>query len=710
MQRFDIFVSQTIDLANSLIIKSENIAEQMNQWVLEHGTESISANRATWRYYLHLAGMRHPLDVPISIKSLDTGEIIELTPESLNRHKKTGNVYRSNPKYVDVLIEEYPAYSVYIHGCFRPIPLKESIAAQDCTVLLYDTTLVEPQELSIIGALEEWMRAIHYRYMAEGWKVHNDCFVLVFYTILYSLLPGRMLFERFKNNHTPEAHSFFITEFLASHQNLHEYIMYMTREQMFSTYRNVRTWERSSGQGDTFDWLVDVFFTGWDMPAVAYSVAQLNHDPTTGEDADVVPKPIAFRRSLNFLERVSGRDLDLVPTEDVILKEYPLASANPRYMDAYRTDLDTKLSLAQSPVQPTKLVEITAIDPESLDRYDRVHSVWNEWVHMVMLGKYNTMHEIVNPTNGDTLRVTSKELIALYLYAGLKGYAGVELIDFPTFAIHDVLIKRWVPFDEMERHLVPNLPGRFDSLIHYYTDTHYEQASQITDAGMMYDAAMAIWTGKQQRWVYGKNRRKLTDRAASEQLFKYHYRDYQVTLDPNYANYDMFFKSFGMDYRMISNETWQDIATSAFNTGTDYENKRSISQSEIQRAMVGLMTQLSSYSIHFASKMSSGNYEVMDPVCPILDDIGSSSEGSIHIMPSYPEPVKVDGKSAAKVDVVLDVVPRFPTYKPGIVIPSNHWYMFNLLPSISVSVSARSELIATGFLPDVVDVDENAGG
>lgn len=710
MQRFDIFVSQTIDLANSLIIKSENIAEQMNLWVLEHGTESISADRATWRYYLHLAGKRHPLDVPIAIKSLDTGEIIELTPESLNRHKKTGNVYRSNAKYVDELIEDNPAYSVYIHGCFRPIPLNVSIPAQDCTILLYDTLLVEPQELSIINELENWMRAVHYRYMAEGWKVHNDCFVLAFYSVLFPLLVGRILYERLKNNHTPEAHSFFVTEFLASHQKLNEYIPYMTREQLYATYRNIRTWERSSGQGETFDWLVDVFLTGWDMPAVAYNVAQLNHDPSTGDDADVVPRPTAYRRSLNFLERVSGRDLDLVPTEDVILKEYPLASSNPRYMEAYREDLNNKLSLTQYPVQPTKLVEITAIDPESLDRYEKTHSVWNEWVHMVMLGKYNTMHEVVNPTNGDTLRMTSKELIALYLYAGLKGYAGIGLKTFPTFAIHDVLIKRWVSFDEMERHLVPSLPGRFDSLIHYYTDTHYEQASQITDSGMMYDAAMAIWTAKQQRWVYGKNRLKLTDRAAAEQLFKYHYRDYQVTLDVNYPNYDMFFKSFGMDYQMISNETWQDIATSAFNTGTDYENKRSISQSEIQRAMVGLMTQLSSYSIHFASKMSSGSYEVMDPICPILDDIGSSSEGSHHILPAFPEPVKVEGKSKAKVDVVLDVVPRFPTDRPGIVIPSNHWYMFNLMPFITVSVSARSELIATGFLPDVVDVDVNAGG
>ena len=711
MQRFNIFRTQTIELAKSLIIKSETIASEMNNWVLEQQPGSvISDDKATWRYYLHLAGQKHPLDVPIAIESLDTKEIIDLTIENLYRHKKTGNVYRNNSKYVDKLKEDYPAYTVYIDGCFNPIPLSVTLAAKDCAILFYDSKLVEPQELGLLGDIEQWIRSVHVRYMAEGWRVHNDCFVLAFYIILYTALPGRIMYERLKKNHQPEAHSFLVTEFLASHQALHEYVPYMTREQMFSAYRNIRSWERSSGKQDTFDWLVDVFFTGWNMPAVAYDVTQLIHDPTTGDEKDLVPRPTSFRRALNFTERSGGRDLDLVPTEDLIMKEYSLASANPRYREVYREDLDNRLSLTQYPTQATKLVEVTAIDPEALERFDRIHTVWNEWVHLVMLGKYNTMHEVVNPTTGDTLRLNSKELIALYLYSALRGYAGVKLKTFPKFAIHGVLIKRWVSFDEMIRYLVPNLPGRFDSLVHYYNDTHYEQTSQITDASGMYDAAMTIWESKQRRWVYGKNRKRITDRAAAEQLFQYHYRDYMVQVKPNYDNYDMFLKSLGYDVEIISDETWRDIATDAFNVGTDYDNKRSISQSEIQRAMVSLMTQLSSYSIHFASRMSGGSYEVTDPVCPILDDIGSHSEGEITIITETPEVVKVEGKSSAKVNVVLDAGVDFIANKPSIVIPSRNHYFFNLLPAISVQITANVAHNATGFLPEPTEVDVGGTG
>ncbi|MIP73501.1 hypothetical protein ZQ72_26270, partial [Salmonella enterica subsp. enterica] len=107
MQRFNIFRDQAIQLAKSLIVKSESIAQQMNLAITKNGG-FVSENRETWRYYLHLAGKRHAIDKPIYITSLDTQEQIELTTQNLSRHKKTSNVYRSNPEYVDDLIAEYP--------------------------------------------------------------------------------------------------------------------------------------------------------------------------------------------------------------------------------------------------------------------------------------------------------------------------------------------------------------------------------------------------------------------------------------------------------------------------------------------------------------------------------------------------------------------------------------------------------------------------
>lgn len=689
MQRFNIFVAQTIELATSLIIKSECIAEQMNLALTESGNY-VGPDRDTWRYYLHLAGIKHAVDSPIVINSLDTGEAIELTLDNLARHKKTTNAYRANPSYINQLVASYPEYAVYIRAMFNPIPLSVSVNAEDCSILAYDTDLVEPQEQSLIYDLGVWLKSVHMRWMAEGWRVHNDAFVLAFYTTLWPAIPGKILELRFQNVHTPEAHSYHITEFLASHQGLHAYVPYMTRQQMFAAYRNIRVWERSSGLADTYEWLIDVFLTGWNMSAVAYSVSQEIQTPALNDDTGITPVPSAYRRALNYTELNSGRDLDVVDTSELINKEYSLATMNAQFLAEYQEDLDNRLSLTQFPDQSTKLVEITAIDPQTMERFDRAHNLFNEWLHFTALERYRGTHEVVNPTNGDTMKLTTKELVALYLYAAYRGYANTTLTKIPRFPIYGVLIKRWVGFDEMEGILMPSYPGRYDSLIHYYTDTHYLMEPLITEPAVMFKAAATIWQDKQRRYIYGINRRKLKDLAAAKVLFRYQYRDYMVDLKLPYVNYDMFFKTYGLDPTLISNDSWQDIATAAFNAGTDYANQTDITQTEIQAAMVALLTKLSSYSIHFAKSMDDGKYEVTDPLLPVLDDIEDRSFSDTTIIHTVAGPVDVEGKSSAKTDPVLAMVPQLPGGSKAVTVEKDNQYLMGLTAGLSVSVTSVS--------------------
>ncbi|HCJ5818868.1 TPA: hypothetical protein NU463_004524, partial [Escherichia coli] len=342
MQRFNIFRDQAIQLAKSLIVKSESIAQQMNLAITKNGG-FVSENRETWRYYLHLAGKRHAIDKPIYITSLDTQEQIELTTQNLSRHKKTSNVYRSNPEYIDDLIAEYPDYAVYIRGTFNPIDVAYAIRVDDCSILYYDPALVEPQETSLITHIENFIRAAHVRFMADGWKVHNDCFVLAFYMQQYPVWPGLIMYIRKRLQFTTETHSYYVTEFLASHQELHEFMPYLTLKQKFTLYRNIRYWERNSGKEEIFTWMIDTLLTGWGMPAVGYKVAQQIHDPTTGSDDDLTPLPIGYQSSLNYTERDSGRDLDIVSTTDIIQKEINLAYNNPVHEPDYQEDLDRRL-------------------------------------------------------------------------------------------------------------------------------------------------------------------------------------------------------------------------------------------------------------------------------------------------------------------------------------------------------------------------------
>jgi len=696
MQRFNIFRDQNIALAKSLIIKSDIIAQQMNLAITQKGGY-VSSDRNTWRYYLHLAGRRHDLDQPILITSLDTQELIELTTANLSIHKKTSNVYRSNTEYIDQLILANLDYAVYIKGCFWPIPLRVSVSVRDNSILYYNPTLVESQEQSLIRNLEDKITAFHVRYMADGWRVHNDAFVLAFYNMLYPALPGMLMRLRTEKQHTLETHSYFVTEFLASHQELHEFIPYLTRNQMFTVYRNIRYWERNSGKKDIFDTMVNTFFTGWSMPAVAYRVGQQIHDPSSGKDEDLTPLPVGYQEALNYTERNSGRDLDLVTTADIIQKEVRLAYNNFVHQAEYQRSLDTRLSLTQYPNLTTKLVEVTAIDPEAVERFEFTHGLFNEWLHLAAKGRYNILQDFLNPTNGETIRLNSKELMALYLYAGFKGYSGIALEKIPTFNALGVQIKRWVSVGEMQRYLVPDSwEGRYDKTVNYFADTQVDVIGDVLSNDEFYDMASTMINNKRRRWTYAYNRRKMKDRAAALQLFAYHYRDYRCDLGLPYENYDAFFQALGFDYTIISDETWQDIATDAFNIATNLDNRATLSQSEIQRAMVKLMSKLSSYSIHFAARMSSDTYDTTDPITPILGDIYTSGGMSTTIDDAHVGVVSTQVAAKMRTATPLSVMPTVVAMS----MPRRYKLRMNIYPGIQVRVHQKLR----------IDIETNAVG
>lgn len=696
MQRFNIFRDQNIALAKSLIIKSESIAQTMNLAITENGGY-VSSDRNTWRYYLHLAGRRHDADKPILITSLDTQQLIELTTENLSIHKKTSNVYRSNTEYIDKLIETYLDYAVYIKGCFWPVPLRVSVPVQDCSILYYNPALVESQEQSLIHNLEKLITAFHTRFMADGWKTYNDAFVLAFYNMLWPQLPGAIMRLRAGKQHTLETHTYYVTEFLASHQELHEFIPYMTRTQMFTVYRNIRYWERNSGKKEIFDWMVETFFTGWSMPAVAYRVGQQIHDPSTGLDEDLTPLPVGYQEALNYTERNSGRDLDLVSTADIIQKEMPLAYNNAVHQPEYQADVDRRLGLTQYPNLTTKLIEVTAIDPEAIERWEFTHAIFNEWLHLTAKGQYNISHDFLNPTNGDTIKISTKELMALYLYAGFKGYSGVALEKIPVFHALGVQIKRWVSVDEMRNHLVnDSWEGRYDKTINYFADTQYEVVGNLLSNDELYESATTMITNKRRRYAYSYNRHKIKDRAAALQLFAYHYKDYRCDLKLPYRDYEEFFQNLGFDYTIISDETWQDIATDAFNMGTNMENRATLSQGEIQRSMVKLMSKLSSYTIHFAARMSADSYDITDPITPILGDIAASAGMSTSIDDPTVGVVSVKASARMRTGTPLSVMPEIIKMS----MPRNYKFRMNVYMGIQVRVHQSIR----------IDIETNAVG
>lgn len=623
MKNVQIYIQQAIALAGSLVIKSETIARAMNK-PLEEINVPVPDDKRKWRYYLHLNGeyFVHEYaslsDQPVMLTSLDTGEEIRLTKEVLEDHKKTSNVYRYNPEYTDKLIQKYPAMTVFIRGVFNPVSLDRSIGCEDCTILHYDSALVEKQETSLLLEVSRWLRNVHRRFYYEGYEVSNDMFATVFWTNVYAMLPSRIMLIRARLTHTQETHSFHIEQFLASHQYLNEFLPYLTLYQKMFLYRNIRYIERNTGKEEVLQKLVEVFLTGWDMPTSMFDVGQTIHSV---EDGELLPNPTVQEVPMNFKDRNSGRDASLIDTRELLQKEIGLAYDNVNNFDEYLEDLDHRLRYTQYPDQPTKVIEITAIDPAELEPFRIEEILVNEWLHTAALETYNVYHEILNPLNGDTLRLTTKELFVMFIYAAYKGYSGYSEVDIPKFTAAGIQLKRWANRGEYLRFLPDSWEGRWDKLISFYTDTHHEIYNNIITADELYSNASAILKAKIARHRYGYNLHRTEARAAAQAAFKFNYFDVACDLGLAEKTYPEFFAKFGVDYEQISEESWQDIAIDALNSATAFEDNAEISHKDIQNAMVRLLSRLSSYTVHFASRMATDAPIVTDP---LLQTIGTS--------------------------------------------------------------------------------------
>lgn len=618
MEKYKIYVSQVIALANSLVIKSIPSADAMNKPLLEKG-KPIPVDRNEWRYYMHLEGVMHPDDKPVEIMSLDTNEMVVLNKELLKTHKKTANVYRYNDKYIKRLQYDRVDMFHYCRGVFNPVTREVSIAAPTNTVLYYDPTLVEKQEMSLISDIGRWVEMAHNRFMFEGYVDTNECYVLAFNNILNAMLPGIILNIRTNYANTEEAHSFHVNTYLESHQGLDRFLPYLTQKQKMFLYRNIRYIERNTGKKDIFDWLIDELLTARSMPAVGYNLGQKVH---ILEDGELLPRTVAVVDNLNFREQVSGRDQEQLDLYTLIRKEYDLAPLNPEYDEIYFDDLQRKLALTQHPEQKTKLIEVTAIDPENNNPFLLIYDLFNEWVHTATIGFYDQSHEILNPQSGDVLRLTTREMLAMYLYAAFKGYSNVVIPFSNSFNAMGVARKRWVTREEFEGLFPEGYVGRYEPIIDFYAKTQTEHAAykNIVSSDDFYNYVVEINTAKLSRYWYGYNLKRDTDQSTALAVFNYHYPDYNCKFNLDYYDYDDFFKSFGVDYEVIPQETWKDIAIDCFNKVTGYDNNSEVSFTDIQRAMVELVAMLSSYTIHFAQQIASESRLLSDCLGVVVDE------------------------------------------------------------------------------------------
>ena len=616
---YDLYIESVMQLAETLVIKSEYAASQINDRLSAlYGLTIDQNNQRTWKYYLNLAGEYHPTDSVITITSLDTLQPILFNKTNLQAHTATRAAYAYGTRYYRELVTTYPDSEAFILGVLYPVDIDKAIAAKDLTVIGYPEHLVEENEMSLIDNINEWVNMFDERWNNKQFALSDAYYVAAMLGIMYSQLPAVIINLRLKACKTMQAHSYHVRQYLASHGGLDSYLSQMTRKQALFFYRNIRYIERNTGKKDTFDWLTDKVMTDRNLPLSEYTMRHDVQDIAT----EFVPKVTFRKRLLN--ESTSGAEIqeNFHTLETVLSKEEPLEIGNAEYHEVNTANIRALFENSLSSEVSTKVLESSVIDTTDAVPYT-LHSVLlNYWIYMSNKNLYTAYVRIRDPFSGSEITMSSKDACLYFFYAFSKS-AGIEMTKIPQ--LYAIRVQRDPIPDKADLMKVVDTKYIPESYADFVRDAMTD-FKVCPSTSTFTDYCRTVHAGVMRQTYFTSNQENHYTRGLTEALVARAYSDYLLD-DPNTGR---LFADWLSENKYPSEnftaQDWETVYKDIYEQATGVSMSVTENVSNLQQAMIGIMTQLSSYSVQFVSDINNDSVKVLNWAAIRLGEITTRSK------------------------------------------------------------------------------------
>lgn len=646
---YKLYIDSVLDLAQTLVIKSEESATSINNYIkMVYGEEYVDQYDLTsWKYYKNICGEYHFTDSPIVVTSLDTLEKITFSVENLQVHKATNLAYQYGTRQYNELISNYPDKEQLIIGILYPADMDIAINAPDGTILSYPKYLVESNELTFIEKLNRSIEVYKIRWHNSQFAITDSLYSAAHMGLLYLNLIPMILNIRLAACKTNEAHSFHVRQYLASHGMLDVYLDNMTTKQALFFYRNIAYIERNSGKREIFYWLIEHIMTERGLPLSEFT---MKHNEVGMLD-NLYPT-ITFRKKLLNIS-YSAQEKDSYTLTEILDKEKYLVTGNKDYIDKYDSTILSKFNNSLSSVVATKMLESSVIDYTDATPYTLQNILLNEWLDLSSKNIYNVYFSFKNPYSDEKLTLIAKDAF-IYLMFNFARSIGSDIDRIPSFiALRAQRIPRPTVDDLMSvvdtsyidtsiaEQIIdtqPNIPP--DKAI-LSVEAFYNQAQEVYKAAQ---TQIGIISSQQHQYrrglVYNMVCRMYTDNVIhfpeegmlfSEWLFLKNLPTTPFTIQE-------------------SRELYKNIYEAA--TGVDLNTTDSISN--LQKAMVGLFQQLSSYSIQVVSEINDSNIRVTNWGIIRTGDIGNKQIVNYQLPGLLIDTLNLDGIINSKENFVVN--------------------------------------------------------
>lgn len=590
---YQIYHDSIVQLAATLVIKDLSTCQTINADMARRGYTVLSDRPETWKYYLNLAGRYHEADRRMTVVSMDTQEDIEFTLENMAIHRATWREYRFGTRYYKELVSRYPFQEDLINGILNPVDISAAIAAPDHSILYYDRSLVESRETNLIPLLQRWIDAQFGRWANEDYQINNPLFLMARFAILSMALVQEIKNIRRANARTDMAHSFHIRRYLASFGGLDTYYDAMTEKQRLYFYRNIRYIQRNSGKDEMFAELTDRVLTDRRFPLADYKAQQTDDDIL-----DTLDPGVQFlRQSINGIASALGEDVK--DTKALLALQDPLAKLN--YEESFDAVDYIPKAIARSMTaeSKTKVLESNVLDLRESEPYTLSEVLLNEWIYLADIGYYTTILTLQLPNGADVYKLTMKEAYLIYQYLYMRRL-GIEMVTIPRIMAKRVRRMPLPTFQELRQ--VTSVAITPSAYIHealrdnidiqtIVSVESFVRTCETIQARMMKHRDLYCYCNDLHRYA---EVRAMTDRF---------YADIPVDMD-NGQNYADWLAMRSISFEGYSPAELDEIMLNILGQATGINLRVAQTLKDIHAAMLGIMTQMSSYSVQYIQQIN----------------------------------------------------------------------------------------------------------
>ena len=602
---YQLYVEQTYRLVETLMIKFDQIADAYNTKVMTtHGIESVDLlDKTSWKYYQNMSGSYHFSDIEMTVISLDTLETIKFSKENLLSHRATKNAYQYDSRYYRELVSRYPDQELLILAIlYSEQVIDDIIDVKDGTIVFYLKDLIEVNEYSLVEELQDWIYKYLDRWVIYSYALSDDLYTTLYIGQLYIQLVPNIINLRLKRCKTNEVHSYHVREYLASKNGLDKYIEVMTKEQTLFFYRNILYIQRNAGKRDTFDWLIENVMTNRNLPVYEYTMKHKVDQMLPSEYApnrlSYEPIPLLKRKTVNFLN-VDAEEFTYT-LKQALNKVKPLAPLNEIYHEYAETEIHNKLIDSESNVIYTKLLESIVNDYQNAVPYTLESILMNHWILWSKNDIYTAKVNIDFNNNRYTVTMSAFEAFLIFFYCINKAF-NISLTEIPDVLAQRVLSLAPTTKEEIRSITEPEFYK--DSEIDLLLSTR-PTIDNVISIQSFFDQGTEVYfsTLKQHKLL---SLAELDHNASNiEVATMCLYEDRKVTLNDTYATFNQLLLKYSIDFSDYSNLMFYELAIKIFEDVTGYSQYSQYSIKKIQRAMIEIFTQLSSYSIAFISDVN----------------------------------------------------------------------------------------------------------